>query len=327
MNNTKIIPDYSSAGGIDSSQDLFLLWQNSTNTYRSINRNTILGVNGQPVDTSTVQTISNKIIDNTNTINVKDTLFTLQDDIDTTKQARFQLSGITTATTRTYTLPNASSTLADISTAQTFTNKTLTSPVITGGSITNSSISVDSISEFTATNGVTVDGLNIKDGKLNSNNSVVTANITNGSITPEKLVSGSGSGWLWQSWIPVWTNLTIGNGTQDGRYIQTGNTIFFRIFITFGSTSAISGAVNFTPPVPYNASYNLRTAIGNVAIEDAGVASFYGVVRTNDTALNRLQVCVYGAGGTYVNFINLSSTIPMTWGSGDQLMITGSYEV
>lgn len=58
------------------------------------------------------ENLQNKTLNNTNTVTLKDTLFMLQDDGDTSKQAQFQASGITTATTRTYTLPNASERLS-----------------------------------------------------------------------------------------------------------------------------------------------------------------------------------------------------------------------
>lgn len=66
-------------------------------------------------------TLSNHTLNNTNTITVKDTLFTLQDDGDATKQVVFQLSGIGTGTTRTITIPNASSQMVLTGSAQTFT--------------------------------------------------------------------------------------------------------------------------------------------------------------------------------------------------------------
>jgi hypothetical protein len=64
--------------------------------------------------------------------------FTLQDDVDATKKAQFQLSGITTATTRTYTLPNLTGSLATIGTlTQTFSGTTTFSgATVTVGSST-----------------------------------------------------------------------------------------------------------------------------------------------------------------------------------------------
>ncbi len=50
-----------------------------------------------------------------------DNTFTIQDNADPTKQFQFQASGITTGTTRTYTAPNATGTLALLEFAQTWT--------------------------------------------------------------------------------------------------------------------------------------------------------------------------------------------------------------
>lgn len=51
-------------------------------------------------------------------------------------------------------------------------------------------VTTDTIAERTSANGVTIDGLNIKDGALNTNNSVVTANIANNAVTPAKRTGG-----------------------------------------------------------------------------------------------------------------------------------------
>lgn len=94
--------------------------------------------------------LSNSTIDNTNSIVVKDANFTLQDDVDTTKQAAFQLSGITTGTTRTFTLPDASTTIVGAA-SPTFTG-TVTAPIIasattitfkTNGSTTAATLGTD----------------------------------------------------------------------------------------------------------------------------------------------------------------------------------------
>ena len=55
--------------------------------------------------------------------NFSDAAFTLQDDIDPTKQARFQIAGFTSGATRIFTLPDATTSLAGLAVAQTFSAK------------------------------------------------------------------------------------------------------------------------------------------------------------------------------------------------------------
>lgn len=61
---------------------------------------------------------------------VTDSDFTVQDGADNSKKFQFQASGITPSTTRTFTMPDANTTLVGIDVTQTLTNKTLTAPVI-----------------------------------------------------------------------------------------------------------------------------------------------------------------------------------------------------
>lgn len=68
-------------------------------------------VDSEVIVSSGAQTVSgNKTF--SGAVVVRDNNFTIEDDSDNTKKAQFQLSGITTATTRTYTLPNLNGELA-----------------------------------------------------------------------------------------------------------------------------------------------------------------------------------------------------------------------
>ena len=74
-------------------------------------------VSGTFVILDAVQTLENKTV-------VADS-FTIQDQTDPTKQAQFVASAISPATTRSFTLPNASATIVGLDTAQTLQNKTI----------------------------------------------------------------------------------------------------------------------------------------------------------------------------------------------------------
>lgn len=82
------------------------------------------------------ETLSNKTLDNSNIITVKDANFTIQDDATPSKQMQFQLSGITASTTRTLTVQDASYTLAGTNFANTFTSAQTFSAAITYGGVT-----------------------------------------------------------------------------------------------------------------------------------------------------------------------------------------------
>lgn len=70
---------------------------------------------------------------------VSDSIFSLVNDVDPTKRALFSLSGISTASTRTFTLPNTSSELAILAGTQTFNgNKTFSGSLTASGTVTMS---------------------------------------------------------------------------------------------------------------------------------------------------------------------------------------------
>jgi len=75
-------------------------------------------------------------------VDVSDAVFSLVNDADPTKKALFSLSGISTGTTRTFTLPNSSSELAILAGTQTFTgNKTFSGTLTASGTVTVSAAS------------------------------------------------------------------------------------------------------------------------------------------------------------------------------------------
>jgi len=74
--------------------------------------NEIIVVNGDGVSGNPTLSLSSTLNLSGKTVTVQDNNFTIQDNSDTSKKAVFQLSGITTATTRTYTFPDSSGTIA-----------------------------------------------------------------------------------------------------------------------------------------------------------------------------------------------------------------------
>lgn len=323
--SNKVIGDYTAANSIDGSNHYLLIQPGGSSTaYNKINRNVFLGVTGQPADISSSQSLTNKTLNNTNTLTLLDTNFTLQDNSDSTKQAQFQLSGITTSTTRTYTLPNVSDTLVTLTASQTLTNKTITSPTISGGTIDNTTITVDSIAGHTSSTIVTVANLQISNGVLNSANAVTATSIAAGAVQPQALVSGTGSGWAWQTWTPSYGNINIGNGTVIAKYTQIGKTVIARYNLVFGTTTTLSSSQTISLPVTASSAYTagvdpLGSLVGVHSTTYAGGVAYF----VNTTTLG---FYIWNVAGTYLTQSSITSTVPFTWATSDQLLFEIVYE-
>ena len=115
----------------------------------------------------------------------------------------------------------------------------------------------------------------------------------------------------WTTYTPTWTNLTVGDGTQDADYRYIGGDLRVRGLLTFGSTTAVTGNISQNLP-------NSETA-------DATGASGSGVAADDPRRYPLVVDCLpsdstfvfYHAESTNDGVVN--ATAPFTWASGDKL--------
>jgi hypothetical protein len=109
--------------------------------------------------------------------NVSDAVFSLVNDADPTKRALFNLSGLSTGTTRTFTLPNTSSELAILAGIQTFSGNKTFSGTLTASGATATIGTATGTSTYGVGTGATASGstktVNLGTGGASGSNTVV----------------------------------------------------------------------------------------------------------------------------------------------------------
>ena len=130
----------------------------------------------------------------------------------------------------------------------------------------------------------------------------------------------TGVGAAWQSYTPAFTNLSVGNGTLDGRYAQDNKTIHFRVSLTWGSTTSA------TPGTAIRVSLPVTAASGRYIVSayylDSGIRNWCAVGVIGDVSSTDVNLM----SPDNVSSGSVSSTAPFTWGTADVMVVSGSYE-
>lgn len=124
------------------------------------------------------------------------------------------------------------------------------------------------------------------------------------------------------TYTPTFTNLTVGNGTLTTKYMMDQAYFYIELDLVWGSTTSISGAVSFTLPYT-NASAGQAHPIGLASLVDNGTGTTEGTFEYNTTTTARIRAKL--ASGTYVAPTALSSTVPFTWTTSDEISVSGKY--
>jgi len=125
----------------------------------------------------------------------------------------------------------------------------------------------------------------------------------------------------WQAYTPTLFNMTLGDGTLACAYARIGKTVICRISFVLGSTSAMGTGPAFSLPVTAAAS---NVSPVSVLIVDSGTTSYSGFAYLSSTT--SVVITVLNATATYLNYVTITSTVPMTWVVGDQIYLTIAYE-
>jgi len=200
--------------------------------------------------------------------------------------------------------------------------KTFVAGTLAKASEVNTYLMQQSVMRFTTTAAAdTALGATKAEGMVVFATSTDTLHIYNGAAwIPVATALGSGTGYMgaWVGYTPTLTGITLGNGTTSFTYVQQGKTVHVRGRLTFGSTTAVTGAASISLPVTAT-SVNF---VPNLTARAGGIDYMMLPIAT----VNTIGVNALGSAGAYTNRTTVSNLIPGTWTTNDYITFSATYE-
>lgn len=160
---------------------------------------------------------------------------------------------------------------------------------------------------------------------------VVTQEVPIGGTTGQVLTKRSSTNYdvewqsvgVWQSWTPTLYSLVVGTGgSVNARYTRIGNTVHFSVKIVLGTSGyAVGTDPSFTIPLTSVAGGDTFGDV-SVVLTDAAAANHFGYHFFNTAD----SLVVYRSSLTPGSLATVNATSPFTWGPGDMIRVSGTYE-
>lgn len=140
-----------------------------------------------------------------------------------------------------------------------------------------------------------------------------------GSLWPQgsEVTAGMIASEPWTNYVPANTNVTLGSGTQVARYMKIGRTVFVTYQLTFAADTMFTGNIQIGLPFP--PANQVVAYLGPARFFESGVNNRTGNARQAGAAQAVSLVADSDVG-------DVNATRPFTWGTGDTLYFSLTYE-
>jgi hypothetical protein len=128
------------------------------------------------------------------------------------------------------------------------------------------------------------------------------------------------------AYTPTMSGWALGNGTLSGTYNLVNKLCNFTIRLVCGSTTTFAGNPSFTIPLAYSSGTEFDAGVSGLAYDASAnarypVSSFAISATTFGSIIAKTDATHLGSA------VDVSSTVPFTWTTGDVLLHTFTYSV